>query len=113
MHIDDAGQRLDRSPHLRVDLEAARDGNFDLARRKVEHYRNPAAAARLAGDDTLEARERTHFAKKHPQAGRGIGDDRIERLDSLHNQALALLATADIDGDDQRLTRIEQSPRLA
>src|SRR5208282_4177010 len=111
--VDDARERFDSGAGPRVNLEAAGDGDFDLARRQVENHCDPAATACPASDHTLEARERAGLAEKHPEPGCGISNDRVERFDLLRDQAQALLPAAHINRDDQRLTRIEQSPRLA
>src|SRR4029077_3807569 len=96
-----------------VDLEAAGDRDFDFARRQIEDDRDAAASARLASDYALEAGERAGLADKDPEAGGGLSDNCVERLDLLRGQAQALLLAAHIDRDDQQLTGIEQSPHLA
>src|SRR3984893_4980143 len=111
--IDDAGERLDGGAGSGVDLEAAGDGDFDLARGEVEHDCDAAAAACFAGYYALEAGERAGLADEDPQASGGLGNDRVERLDLLGDQAQTLLLAAHIDGDNQELTRIQQPARFA
>src|SRR5215469_16079341 len=103
MDVEDTGQRLDRSARSRVDLETAGNGDFDLAGGQIKNHCHPPAAARLAGDHTLEARQRARLAEEYSQPSRSVGDDRLEWLDLLGNQPSIVLFAACIDRDHQRL----------
>jgi len=113
MHVDDAGERFYGGAGLRTDLEAAGDRDLDLAGGKVEYDGNAATAASFTGDDALEIGQCARFTDEDAKTRRGAGDDGVERLDLLDGQPQVLLFAADIDGDDERLTGIEEAARLA
>ena len=98
---------------MRTDLEAAGDRDLDLAGGKVEYDGNAATAASFTGDDALEIGQCARFTDEDAKTRRGAGDDGVERLDLLDGQPQVLLFAADIDGDDERLTGIEEAARLA